>query len=134
MDSEHKEGFDQHDPLWDVLGHASKPPAPSPYFSRRVLRDLDAGKAPEADLGWFAQMRWSRSWMPIAATIAILMTAGYALLPTVSRGPGSEVLMASDDTLLPVNPEQRISVVLADLDELIAFEDNQIGDDESMWQ
>lgn len=133
MDTERKEGFDRGDPLWDVLGRASKPPAPSPYFARRVLRDLDldaGGKSGSAD-GWFAQIRWFRAWMPVAAAIALLVAAGHYWLPSTGRSPEFTL---SDDNLLRFNPDQRISVVLADLDELVAFEDNSIGDDETMWQ
>ena len=129
MDSERKDGFDRDDPLWDLLGRASQPPEPSPYFARRVLRDLEEAK-PAA--GWFSGLRWFQSWVPVAAAMALLLGVAQFWLPSPVRT--TEVTMVADDSLLPANPDQRIATVLADLDELIAFDDTQYGDDEGIWQ
>lgn len=128
MDSERKDGFDRNDPLWDLLGRASKPPEPSPYFARRVLRDLDEVK-PAA--GWFSRLRLFQVWVPVAAAIALMLGAAQFWMPTAVR---VQEVVVTDEGLLPANPDQRIATVLADLDELIAFEDTQFGDDEGIWQ
>lgn len=128
MDSEHKDGFDRNDPLWDLLGRASKPPEPSPYFARRILRDLNEAKPA---VGWFSRLRVFQVWVPVAAAIALMLGAAHFWMPTAVRV--QEVLVA-DEGLLPANPDQRIATVLADLDELIAFEDTQYVDDEGIWQ
>lgn len=131
MDSERKDGFDRDDPLWDVLGRASQPSEPSPYFARRVLRDLDlANTKPVA--GGFSGRRWFQSWLPVAAAIALLLGAAQFWMPAPVRTTVATVV--ADDSLLPSNPDQRIATVLADLDELIAFEDTQYVDDEGIWQ
>ena len=131
MDSKRKDGFDRDDPLWDLLGRASKPPEPSPYFARHVLRDLDLDETKPA-AGWFSGVRLFQSWMPVAAAIALLLGAAQFWMPSAVRT--TEVTVVADDSLLPANPDQRIAAVLADLDELIAFEDTPLGDDEGIWQ
>ncbi len=129
MDSERQDGFGKDDPLWDLLDRASKPPTPSPYFARRVLRELDAPAASRWE--WFARFRLTEAWLPVAAAIAVLAFAGHFWFPEPTRTVGIEVV---DDGSLPANPDQRISAVLADLDDLVAFEDNQMGDDDTAWQ
>ena len=128
MGSERKDGFDRDDPLWDLLGRASKPPEASPYFSRRVSRDLDEAKPA---VRWFSRVRWFQTWVPVAAAIALMLGTAHFWMPTAVTP--TEISMA-EESMLPVNPDQRISAVLADLDELIAFEDTQYGDDEGIWQ
>ena len=136
MDSDRQDGFSKDDPLWDVLDHASKPPAPSPYFARRVLREIDGTGPSETGWGWFQRFRFTQAWVPVAAAIALVAAAGHFWLPATPPvdPPIAEPVYADDNGQLPINPEQRISVVLADLDDLIAFEDSQIPDDDSAWQ
>ncbi len=131
MDSERKDGFDRDDPLWDLLGRASKPPEPSPYFARRVLRDLDEVKPA---VRWFSRLRHFQVWVPVAAAIALMLGAAQLWMPTATRVQGVQEVLVADEDLLPANPDQRIATVLADLDELIAFEDTQYVDDEGIWQ
>ena len=133
MDPERHDDFGKDDPLWDLLGRASKPPEPSPYFARRVVRELDAPAAQASGWGWFSRFRLAQAWIPVAAAIALLTTAGHFWLPGTNRTVGIESI-AYDDGSLPANPDQRISVVLTDLDELIALEDNPTGVDDAAWQ
>ena len=134
MDPERHDGFGKDDPLWDLLDHASKPPEPGPYFARQVLRGLDA-PAPASRWGWFARFRLTESWVPVAAAIALLATAGHYWSYEGQPAPAiTEVYTWNDDGTLPANPDQRISAVLSDLDDLVAFEDNQMGDDDTAWQ
>src|SRR5712672_1011863 len=134
MDPDRQEGFGNDDPLWDLLDRATKPPEPSPYFTQRVLRELDAPTS--SRWGWFARFRLTESWVPVAAAIALLATAGHFWIYQSNPAPSlvTDTYTWSDDGTLPANPDQRISAVLSDLDDLVAFEDNQIGDDDTAWQ
>jgi hypothetical protein len=134
MDSERQDGFGKDDPLWDLLDHASKPPQPSPYFARRILRELDAPGVSASGWSWFARFRLAQVWVPVAAAIALAATAGHFWLPPTAKTVAPEIVWTPDDGQLPANPDQRISAVLADLDDLIAFEDSQLGDDDATWQ
>ena len=137
MDPERQDGFGKDDPLWDLLDHASKPPPPSPYFARRVLRDLDAPGASASGWGWLTRLRLPRVWVPVAAAIAVLAASSHFWYPQTPVNVAATEIPWMDnvpDDGLPPNPDQRISTVLADLDDLIAFEDNQIGDDDGTWQ
>jgi hypothetical protein len=134
MDPERHDGFGKDDPLWDLLDHASKPPPPSPYFARRVLRELDAPGASASGWGWFRRLRLARVWVPVAAAITVLAASSHFWSPQAPVNVASTEAPWTDDGQLPPNPDQRISTVLADLDDLIAFEDNQMGDDDGTWQ
>jgi hypothetical protein len=131
MNPERQDDFSKDDPLWDLLDRASKPPTPSPYFARRVLREIDAPAV--SRWGWFARFRLTEAWVPVAAAIALLITAGHFWIPQAPQTIGIE-MVPYDDGQLPPDPNQRISVVLTDLDDLIAFEDNQMNDDDGTWQ
>jgi hypothetical protein len=134
MDSDRHDGFGKDDPLWDLLDHASRPPPPSPYFARRVLREIDAPGASASGWAWLKSFRLAQAWVPVAAAIALVAAAGHFWLPETqsSRTVGIEIV--EDDGSLPPNPDQRISAVLTDLDDLIALEENQVGDDDAAWQ
>ena len=134
MDTERQDGFGKDDPLWDLLDHASKPPQPSPYFARRILREIDAPGASASGWGWFRHLGLARTWLPVAATIAVVAAAGHFWLPEAQTSRMVSVEIVPDGGSLPANPDQRISAVLTDLDDLIALEDNQTGDDDTVWQ
>ena len=134
MNPQQQEGFGKDDPLWELLDHASKPPAPNPFFARKVLRSLEADNAPAAGRSWFARFRLARAWVPVAAAIALVAAAGHFWLPQPAAPTVQVETVFDDDGGLPPNPEQRISVVLSDLDDLIALEDNQLPDDDGSWQ
>lgn len=113
--------------LWDLLG-ALPPPPVSPFFSRRVLRET---VRLEEERG--LAVRWLRRWaLPHPAWSGALAAAlvGVVSLSLAFHGPH----------LRPAAPMQkdgrddltaRDVEVIADLDNLMAYEENRIWTDES---
>ena len=106
--------------LWDLLGSAAQPAA-APYFARHVLRRIRAETGP----GW-----WSRRWLNwrrmlpasglVAATAAIFIAYTFSFRP--SRGGEDEAIAKID---------ARDYEVVADLDDLLASDENNLWDDNS---
>jgi hypothetical protein len=108
--------------LWDLLGQASAP-AVSPFFARNVLRTLRNEPAPLRVLrGWF---RLSRL-VPAATMAMALMVAVF-----VARGPAGPGLTTinESDPVAKIDPQDY--EVVADLDELVASDENTLWDDNS---
>jgi hypothetical protein len=107
---------EEQDDLWELLGR-SKAPAPSPFFSRNVLRAIreEAQEKP----GFFLWLR--RHWQVTAiSTCAVTLAAGFALLQQPSRQPDSVLLLAQQ---VSVSPDYQ---VISNLDELLDSERNSI--------
>jgi len=113
---------EKHDPLWDLLGKAREP-KPSPFFASKVLRAIHEEK--QEKNGLFAWLR--RQWLipfslTVTAAIALYFTIKPAqLVPT--HNPVEEMAVVVADNL-----DTQDSQVIADLDELIAYEDTT-----SLW-
>jgi hypothetical protein len=108
--------------LWDLMG-AAKPPAVSPFFARNVLRTIRQRPAVLRRItGWFALSR-----LVPAATVAM------AIIVTVFvvNGPDkTEMALTNDsDPVARIDPQDYD--VVADLDELIASDENALWDDTS---
>ena len=106
--------------LWDLLGR-NKTPEPSPFFARNVLRQI------REQPGWQVRLRqWlkPRRLVP-AAGFAVVLIGGMMLLhrPNVPEQPAMEA-----DPIAQVDPQDYD--VVADLDNLLATEDNNLWDDD----
>jgi hypothetical protein len=137
---------DRDEELWELLGKA-RPVRVSPYFARRVLRDLDAGDAPAH--GWLA---WRLpGWIVASSTAAVAIVLGFlsfSSIPVAQAPP-----MAQRQAVLRVSPVPRAAAstpsaagvfevaddvspqdidVIADLDNLVAREEtNEWTDDDT---
>ena len=103
----------EEDPqLWDLLGR-SKGAAPSPFFSRNVVRAVRA-EIPERDAlsGWFNLRRLVAAFSAAAAAVAIAVFTFQVLHHQVSPRRGSITVEVQD-------PE-----VAADLDLLASNDDD----------
>lgn len=97
------EEFDENDPVWKALGRSPSAQA-SPYFVRRVLRDVrNARQAPPA---WTILWRWLA---PLGAAAAVAVT----LTVWSSGSTDQSELNALFDSA-------------ADLDSLVAFEEASV--------
>ena len=109
------------EPLWDVLGHARQPQV-SPLFARNVLRKI------RQEPSWSAALRsWLRLGELIPASVAaIVLVLGLFLTQNTSmrdQTAGSDL-----DPVIAKIDAQDFEVV-ADLDDLLASDDNNLWDD-----
>lgn len=130
-----KDGFDQPGgleesgdrALWDLLG-ALPPPTVSPYFSRRVLRAtirVEEERGPV--LRWLRRLAlphpaWSGA---LAAGLVGVVSLSVAFHHSHVRQAAAIQKDARDDL------SARDVEVIADLDNLLAYEENRIWTDES---
>jgi len=105
--------------LWDVLGRVPKP-ALSPFFARNVVRQIRR-EAPrfERTRNWFSLRRL------VAASAVAIVVVGMAI---ATHHPVSQTASANDsDVVAKVDPQDYD--VVADLDELIAWDENTVWEE-----
>jgi hypothetical protein len=104
--------------LWDLLGSASQPTV-SPFFSRDVTRRIREGSSSRGGVRpWF---NWRRL-LPVstiaAATAAIFIAYTYSF---------RSARVDDDDPVAKIDVQDYD--VVADLDELLALDENSLWDD-----
>ncbi|MGZ6383785.1 MAG: hypothetical protein ACXWSZ_23095 [Bdellovibrionota bacterium] len=105
--------------LWEVLGRVPGPTL-SPFFARNVVRKIrqEASRFERAR-NWFSLRRL------VAASAVANVVVGMAIAP---HRPISQTASASDlDVVAKVDPQDYD--VVADLDELIAWDENSVWED-----
>ncbi|PYK21021.1 MAG: hypothetical protein DME55_00590 [Verrucomicrobia bacterium] len=105
--------------LWDILGRVSEPKL-SPFFARNVVRSV------RQEATRFDRMRSWLSWRRLAAASAVLIVAiGMAV---AMHHPVSQTKAANDsDVVAKIDPQDYD--VVADLDELIAWDENTVWEE-----
>jgi hypothetical protein len=149
---------DRDQALWQLLGR-SRPVEVSPYFARRVLRDLDAGIAGRdpAPSGWRAW--WRPAWILAGGTAAVAVALGIftfssipvaqqqplpmarraavSSVPVIAVAPASRAVPApaAGDAAAAVEVADDVSPqdvdVIADLDNLVAREETNVWTDDT---
>ena len=105
--------------LWDILGRLPEP-AVSPFFARNVLRKIrhDATRLDRAR-NWFSLRRL------VAASAVAIVVIGMAI---ATHHPVSRTTSANDlDVVAKIDPQDYD--VVADLDELIAWDENTVWEE-----
>ena len=107
--------------LWDLLGRAAEPEL-SPFFARNVLRQIrQETSGPEWVRKWLS---W-RSLIPASGVAIAVLAATIAIHHPVSqKSPESE-----PDVVAKIDPQDY--EVVADLDELLAVDENSLWDENS---
>src|SRR5213082_1388771 len=105
--------------LWEILGRVPKPTL-SPFFARNVVRNIRQ----EA-----TRFGWSRNWFSlrrlVAASAVAIVVVGMAI---ATHHPTSKTASADDlDVVAKIDPQDYDAV--ADLDELIAWDENNVWDE-----
>jgi hypothetical protein len=105
--------------LWDILGCVDEPTL-SPFFARNVLRKIrqDATRFERAR-NWFSLRRL------VAASAVAIVVVGMAI---ATHHPVSQTASANDlDVVAKIDPQDYD--VVADLDELIAWDENTVWEE-----
>ena len=105
--------------LWDILGHAPKPTI-SPFFARNVLRKIrQEATRFERARNWFSLRRL------VAASAVAIIVVGMAI---ATRHPISQTPSGNDlEVVAKIDPQDYD--VVADLDELIAWDETSVWED-----
>ncbi len=105
--------------LWDILGRLSEPTL-SPFFARNVVRSVRQEATPfERARNWFSLRRL------VAASAIAVVVIGIAIGThhPVSQTPA----VNGSDVVAKIDPQDYD--VVADLDELIAWDENSVWED-----
>jgi hypothetical protein len=105
--------------LWDVLGRLPRPTL-SPFFARDVLRKIRREPI---------RFQWARNWFSVRKVIAASAVAAvFVVLALVTHYPGPRATSSSDsDVVAKIDPQDYD--VVADLDALIAWDENTVWED-----
>ena len=105
--------------LWDILGRVPEPTL-SPFFARNVLRNTrQQATRLERARKWFSLRRL------VAASAVAIVVVGMAI---ATHHPVSQKASANDsDAVAKVDPQDYD--VVADLDELIAWDENSVWEE-----
>ena len=105
--------------LWDVLGRLPKPTL-SPFFSRNVLRKI------RQEPSRFERVR---NWFSLRKVVgASAVAALFVALALVTHYPGPRATSSGDsDVVTKIDPQDYD--VVADLDALIAWDENSVWED-----
>ena len=106
---------EEQDDLWELLGR-SKAPAPSPFFSRNVLRTLREEKQEKPGFFLWLRLHWRSA---AVSACAVALAATFALVHT-EREPDPVMLLAQQ---VSVSPDYQ---VISNLDELLDSERNSV--------
>jgi hypothetical protein len=105
--------------LWDVLGRLPEPTL-SPFFARNVLRKIRQKPV------YFERVRnWFSVRKVVTASAVAAVVVAFAF---VTHYPGPRTASSSDsDVVAKIDPQDYD--VVADLDELIAWDENTVWED-----
>jgi hypothetical protein len=104
--------------LWDLLGRAAEPKI-SPFFARNVLREI---RQPG---GWAAL----RGWLTLRRLIPAAGVAGALIAVVFLRMHTSVAPLAEPPSDILANVDAQDYEVVADLDDLLASDDNNSLDE-----
>jgi len=105
--------------LWDILGRLREP-AVSPFFARNVLR-----KIRQEATGFDRARNWFSLRRLVAASAVAILVVGMAI---ATHHPVSRTTSANDlDLVAKIDPQDYD--VVADLDELIAWDENTVWEE-----
>jgi hypothetical protein len=105
--------------LWDVLGRLPEPTV-SPFFARNVLRKIRVQPT---------HFERVRNWFSVRKVVGASAVAAVAVaLALVTHYPGPRTTPSNEsDVVAKIDPQDYD--VVADLDELIAWDENSVWED-----
>jgi hypothetical protein len=108
---------EEDEKLWDLLGRSTEPTV-SPFFARNVLRKIREAQGESSPSRW-----WNLRWLVPAAGVAVAIIAALTFRVQM---PERSHLDARGDAL--ALSEAQDNDLMADLDELVASDDNSLDD------
>ena len=109
---------DDDQELWDLLGRTAEPKI-SPFFARNVLREIRQPGHWSTLRGWFNPRRL----IPAAGVAGILLAVVFLRLHT------SVAPLVSPPSQILANADAQDYEIMADLDDLLASDDNNLLDE-----
>ena len=109
---------DDDQELWDLLGQAAEPKV-SPYFARNVLREVRQ----VSDWTTF------RGWLNPRRLIPVAGMAGVMIAIFLVRSHTAVAPLADSSSEMPASVDPMDYEVIADLDDLLASDDNNSLDE-----
>ena len=109
---------DDDQELWDLLGRAAEPRI-SPFFARNILREI---RKP-------GDWTTLRGWLNLRRLIPAAGIAGALLVVVLLQMHTTVVPLAAPPSDMLVNVDAQDYEVIADLDDLLASDDNNSLDD-----
>jgi hypothetical protein len=108
---------EEHDDLWELMGRA-KAPAPSPFFSRNVLRAIREEAQEKPGFLLWLRSRWQ---VATASTCAAALAVTFAFMQTApEQQPDPALLLVQQ---VSNSPDLQ---VISNLDELLDSERNSV--------
>jgi len=106
--------------LWDVLGRLPEPTV-SPFFARNVLRKI------RQEPSRFERVR---NWFSVRKVVgASAVAAVFVAVALVTHYPGPRTTSSSDSDAVVAKIDPQDYDVVADLDALIAWDENTVWED-----
>jgi hypothetical protein len=107
--------------LWDLLGHAAERKV-SPFFARNVLRQIRQPRLSRRLGSWLG-------WRQLVPASILAIAAISAIIVTHHAARPQSDLDTAPDVVAKIDPQDY--EVVADLDDLLASEENSLWDENS---
>ncbi len=108
--------------LWDLLGRLAEPKL-SPFFARNVLRQV------RQEPRLFERARFWLSWRRLVPASGLALAAIAAIIAFYQPGPLPRPSEGEPDVVAKIDPQDY--EVVADLDELLASDENNLWEENS---
>ena len=108
--------------LWELLGRLAEPKL-SPFFARNVLRKV------RQEPGSFERARLWLSWRKLVPASGLALAVIAALIALHHPGPSQRPSEREPDVVAKIDPQDY--EVVADLDELLASDENNLWEENS---
>ena len=108
---------EEHDDLWELLGRA-KAPAPTPFFSRNVLRAIREEAQEKPGFLWWLRNHWR---LAAAGTCTAVLAATFAFMQFIPQTQPDPALLLVQQ--VSNSPDLQ---VISNLDELLDSERNSV--------
>lgn len=130
---------EEHDDLWELLGRA-RPVKASPMFSRNVLRAVrqlesaESAESAEKERSFLGWLRSGWNWLAVTGAAAAILLLSFGLRAPVPPAAVPQLAAATpvENAVLEKVLRSSDLTVIANLDMLVAMDDNDLWLDPSL--